>query len=132
MNRAQRREKRKSTPAYLRMSKQDIEKRIMKNGITAKDLQDAYDRGRKEGFANSAEPVMHSCYAAVCLALRELYGFGQKRCCDVINSMDQHMTNSLSSQELVDQVFKDLKITLAFKSIFGDVATPSDVEEVVI
>jgi len=126
-NRAQRRAQKKATPSYLRYSKQELEKKLLRNGITEKDLEVAYNKGREEGFKASAEPVLRSCYAAVCLALHDLYGYGQKRCVDVVNKMDEHITYSLNSMELVEEVFDKLNITLAFRgSIGGDVATPKE------
>lgn len=90
MNRQQRRKANKAKPAYLRESKEQIEKRLIKNGITPEDLQANYDKGWADGFSKAGEPVIQACYAAVCLALNDLHGFGQKRCADVLNAIDNH------------------------------------------
>ena len=87
MNRQQRRKAYRDKPAYLRETKEQIEKRLIKNGITPQDLKAEYDKGWTAGFTKAAEPTIRSCYAAVCLALNDLYGFGSKRCADVLTAL---------------------------------------------
>lgn len=57
---------------------------------------------------------MKSCYAAMCLALHELYGFGSKRCMQMLNAVDEKVVYALTTQELIDQVFSDLEIEINF------------------
>lgn len=126
MNRQQRRKAHKQTPAYLRETKEQLEKRLLKNGITPKDLEDNYNKGWSDGFTKAAEPVIQAAYAAVCLALNELYKFGSKRCSDVLNCMDGHMMYSLTSKEAIDEVYKRMKLRINFKEAFDRV---QEVEE---
>ena len=115
MNRQQRRKAYRDKPAYLRETKEQIEKRLIKNGITPQDLHAEYDRGWTAGFTKAAEPTIRSAYAAVCLALNDLYGFGSKRCADVLTAIDKHMLYSLTSKELIDDVYKRMKLKIDFK-----------------
>ena len=94
---------------------------LQRNGITAEDLKANYDKGWSDGFTKAAEPVIQAAYAAVCLALNELYKFGSKRCADVLNCMDGHMLYSLTSEEAIDEVYKRMKLRINFKEAFDRV-----------
>lgn len=118
MNRQQRRAANKAKPAYLRESKEQIQKRLVQNGITAKDLERSYEKGRKDGFMAASKPVFEGVYAGVMLALRELYGFGTKRCTDVIRCVEKHMVESLTSEELIENVWTEMGLKLVFDDPF--------------
>lgn len=121
MNRKNRRAAIKAKPSYMRESKEQIIKRLIKNGITEDDLRSEYNKGYSKGFKDSAEPVIRGCYAAVCLALNDLHGFGQKRCADVLRLMDNHLTMSLSSTEAICEVYERMGLRLDFKEPFDRV-----------
>lgn len=91
---------------------------LQRNGITMKDLQDNYDKGFHEGFKKAAEPIVEGCYAGVCLALNDLYGFGHKRCADVLNTLDKHITMSLTSTEIIEEVWRRMGLKIEFKEAF--------------
>lgn len=132
MNRKQRREqakeqrqkdrkRRRETPAELNLTKQQMVAGLIRNGITLDDLRKEYDRGFAAGVEQSALMTFKAVYAAVCLALHELYGFGTKRCLDVLNKTDEKVIYSLTSEELIDEVWKKLDLQLDFKEgIAGD------------
>ena len=88
MNRAQRRAQQKATPAYLRGTREQKVKALLKNGITPEDLEREYERGFKEGFKAAAPATFKAIYAAVCKALRKLYKFGRYRCSKVLMAVD--------------------------------------------
>lgn len=91
---------------------------LQRNGITLADLQANYDKGYHDGFKKAAEPIVRGCYAGVCLALNDLYGFGHKRCADVLNALDQHITMTLSSVEAIDEVWERMGLKLDFNDPF--------------
>lgn len=93
-------------------------RRIAKNGLTLQDLDDAYQRGKEDGFKDSADNIIRTCYAGVCLALNELYGFGSKRCCDVLNKLDWHIVYSLTSEDAIKEVWERMKLSIDFKEAF--------------
>lgn len=101
--------------AQLRM---EAARRIAKNGLTVKDLEEAHQRGFDEGFKKSADNIVRGCYAGVCLALNDLYGFGSKRCCDVLNKLDWHMLYSLTSADAIQEVWDRMKLHIDFKEAF--------------
>ena len=121
MNRKERRAANKRTPSYMRESKEELTKRLIKNGITAEDLKREWATGSSAGFKGAAEPVIRGCYAAVCLALNDLHGYGQKRCAEVLNAMDEHLTMTLTSKEAIDEVYKRMGLRIDFKEAFDRV-----------
>ena len=121
MNRQQRRKAYKEKPAYLRETKAEMEKRLLKNGITPKDLEANYNKGWEDGFKKAAEPVIQGCYAAICLALNDVCGYGQKRCAKVLNAVDQHLLYSLTSAEAIEEVYKRIGLRIEFSEAFDRV-----------
>lgn len=128
MNREQRRAQKKAQrgqpkpkqPQYLRMTKQQRMDALVKNGITIKDLEENYNEGYEAGFAVASGPVIKTCYAAVCLALNELHGFGMKRCKDVLNLVDEKILFSLTSMETIEEVWQKIGLQIDFNEVVSD------------
>ena len=92
--------------------------RLSQNGITPQDLEAEYNKGYQAGFLAAGEPVMQSCFAAICLALNDLHKFGQGRCAAVLNAVDQYMTEYLTSTEAIEAVYERMGLRLEFKEAF--------------
>ena len=92
--------------------------RLSQNGITPEDLEKNYDLGYSKGFSDASTPAVKGCYAAVCLALKELHGFGRDECKAVLEAMDQHILMSLSSMEAIDEVWEELGLRIEFEEAF--------------
>lgn len=118
MNRQQRRAANKAKPAYLRESPQDLVKKMVKNGISVEDLEKNYNIGFKDGFKMAGEPIVKGCFAAICLVLHEMHGFGRKRCCDVLNAVDRHMMYTLTSDEAIQEVWEKIGLHIDFGEPF--------------
>lgn len=118
MNRQQRRAANKAKPAYLRESPQDLVKKMVKNGISVEDLEKNYNIGFKDGFKAAGEPIVKGCFAAICLVLHEMHGFGRKRCCDVLNAVDRHMMYTLTSDEAIQEVWEKIGLHIDFGEPF--------------
>lgn len=95
---------------------------LLKNGITPEDLEKAYEDGLREGLMESGLPLIRSFYAALCLSLQELHGFGPKRCYDVLTRTDAHICNSLCSANLVDEVLDKLGLVIDIHDVEGHVS----------
>lgn len=134
MNREQRRAQKKAQrgqpkpkqPQYLRMTKEQRMDALVKNGITIKDLEENYNKGYEAGFAVASGPVIKTCYAAVCLALNELHGFGMKRCKDVLNLVDEKILFSLTSMETIEEVWQKIGLQIDFNEVVSDRITERD------
>ena len=128
MNREQRRAQKKAQrgqpkpkqPQYLRMTKEQRMDALVKNGITIKDLEENYNKGYEAGFAVASGPVIKTCYAAVCLALNELHGFGMKRCKDVLNLVDEKILFSITSMEAIEDVWQKIGLQIDFNEVVSD------------
>lgn len=117
MNREQRRAQKKSQrgqPSYHRMNKEQRIEALIKNGITLEDLERNYTEGYNAGFSEAAPGTFKTIYAAICLALHEKYGFGKKRCLEVLKAVDQYVMESLTSVEAIEEVYKRMGLEIAF------------------
>ena len=92
--------------------------RLVKNGITAKDLQQNYDKGFEAGYKAAAMPVVKSIYAGCCLVLHRKLKFGAKRCGDFLRELDQTLLEMLSGEDAVDEVFHKIHLKMNFNEPF--------------
>lgn len=121
MNREQRRaqkrrerQQRNPAPLYKGMTHQEKLDALVKNGITIKDLEKNFEEGYHAGFADAAPGTFKTIYAAICLVLNEKYGFGRKRCCDVLTAVDRCVTDHLTSAETIEEVWQRIGLMLDF------------------
>ena len=119
MNRQQRRQLSKSTPAYRRgVSAEELIKRMSSQGITPEEYDDwgrkQHEKGWHEGFTAAGEEITKCIYATACLTLKELYGFGAGRCLKFLQLLDEKFLTSLHSSEEIDEVYKQLGLTIDF------------------
>lgn len=98
----------------MRRSLDDICKSMVQNGITVHDLQANFDKGYRAGYRKAGEQIVKGCYAAVCLALNELHGFGHKRCRDVLCKIDELMLYQLTTDEAVNEVWEKTGLKIHF------------------
>lgn len=106
--------------AYFK-AKTKVVDNLSRNGITPADLEKEYDRGFNDGFKRAADPIVKGCFAAVCLALSDLHGFGRKRCMDVLNAMDGHLTMTLTSADAIESVYRRMGLVIEFREPFDRV-----------
>lgn len=102
--------RKKPQQVSLPKSQEAMLSRMCKNGITPKDLEKEYYKG----FDVGRDSAIRTCYAAVCLAARDLLGFGSKRAYKLLLAMDNHVCETLSSMEAIDKVFDEMGITIRF------------------
>ena len=119
MNRQQRRQAAKSTPAYRRgMGAEALIREMSKNGITP-DQYDAwgqkqYEKGWHEGFTAAGEEITKCLYAVACLTLKEQFGFGGQRCMRFLRALDERYLTSLHSSEEIEAVYREMGLTIDF------------------
>ena len=78
---------------------------LLKNGISPKDLDEAYDRGHRDGFREAALPIIKTCYAAICAALHDEFKFGEERCYRALRAVDEKVLYALTHEELEEEVY---------------------------
>ena len=114
-NRADRRKKKKQQPKWQKRLTSDQRINAMcKNGITPKDVDDAYNKGFKAGVDHASDFCLKDADAAFQLAAHEVFGFGRDRCRRLLYAADEKVATSLASDEAVEEVFKQLGVTINF------------------
>ena len=111
MNRQQRRAYQKGLPAYKKMSHDALMNAIAKNGLTVEDLK----RCKQEGWQQGVESAVIQCYAALCLALHEQFGFGKERLLRTLTAVDEKVVFAIDGAEMCEEVFNRFGIRMDFK-----------------
>ena len=119
MNRQERRSAKKAIPAYRRnASPEELIKRMSVHGITPQDYdawgESEYKRGLHEGYVRSGEETVKACYAAVCIAVSNLYDFDNAKCYDLLTEIDETIADYINSTELVDAVWDKVGLHIDF------------------
>jgi hypothetical protein len=83
---------------------------IAKNGLTVDDLK----RCKQEGYQMGVESAVIQCYAAMCLALNEQFGFGRERLLRALTAVDEKVVFAIDSAEMCEDVFKRFGIRMDF------------------
>lgn len=109
-------------PNYHRLTRQERWDGMVQRGISPLDLQREYELGYKQGRLEVTAPVFRTLYAAMCLALNDLHGFGEKRCYDVLCKVDEYVTYHLTSDEAIKEVYDRMGLELSFGDIYGTVS----------
>lgn len=115
MNRQQRRAAARRQTVSLPKSQEKLVAGMYKNGITDKDLKAEWYKGLEAGRAEG----IYSCYAAAILAAKDEFKFGKKRLMRLIRRLDQHVCDTLSSKEAIDNVYEKTGIHITFENPFG-------------
>ena len=125
-NRAARRammrsQKNKNAALLASYNKQQRMAELIKNGITPKDLEESYNKGVEEGLRHAGFEIITACYAGICIALHDEFGFGTKRCFRALEHIDQKITWALNNEELAEEALAKAGIELNFKDEFARV-----------
>ena len=109
-NRADRRKAHKQRSGFMRKTIEERKAAIYKNGITKEHLDIEYAAGYKRGEIHTMQMV----YAALMLAANDEFGFGANRALKLIKATDKKVLETLTSEELIHEVFERFKIKLDF------------------
>lgn len=127
MGRAEKRKALKAKPAWKRMTVEQRQAAWAKNGITAQDMIEEYDKGFNDGRTQGINQVGQTIYAALCLVLKERNGIDRDGCIELLKAVDDKVTYSLNSADEIQKVFDELKIRLDFAD---PIETIKDIKEV--
>ena len=117
MNRAQRRKEEKrqrhelaSIPDWKKAElarKQAVANRLMKNGITAQDLADEYERGRKDATKEYVDKLLpyqqKFFYSAAAIAAHDLFGFGRDRALRLLERIQEIMCDEITTGDIIER-----------------------------
>ena len=115
MNRKQRRAAAKRQPLNMPMSQQKLLANLCKNGITNEDLKTEFFKGVEAGRRAAIKTI----YAAVLYAQRTQ--MDNEHMDMLIKAVDRHTCETLSSEEVIDAVYKDTGYRLKFNDPFETV-----------
>lgn len=104
--REQRAEKQRQAAAIL--ATRDLEER---KRLLAKAMADS----EKEARNQAVEYCFHSIYAAVLLAVQEVYGFGHKRAWRLLKRVDEIVCTALDSEEIIREVWERMGLEINFR-----------------
>ena len=113
-NRASRRAEKKQQPRWQRMTYDQRINAMCKQGISPKDLQEAYNKGYDEGVKRASDYCLKDAYAGFLMAAHEVFGFGRDRCRRLLYAADERVVNSLASEESIEEVFKTVGVSINF------------------
>lgn len=82
--------------------------------------EEVHRQGYEEGWKAACDFAMKACYAASVLALHELEGYGTKRNTRFLRLMDGHVTNTLTSEEIMDEALQKAGVAIDFREPFSD------------
>lgn len=98
-----------------RMEDSEAFRRINRNGITLEDLKLAEERAYSDGVRAGIDSTTRTAFAAICLALHELHGFGKVRCARVLNAVDEKIVMTLTSEDAIREVYDTMKLKIEFR-----------------
>jgi len=102
---------------------------LEKNGITVDDLEKEFERGRTEGFRQAGMEIVQSCYAGICIALHDEFGFGERRCYRALKACDEKIIWVLHHSELAAELLEKTGLTLDWEDPVERVQRIRDSEE---
>lgn len=88
--------------------------RISRNGITLEDMHRAETEAYAKGIQEGKDATVRTCFAAICLTLHEMHGFGKDRCARVLNDVYDRLCYALNSQEAIDEVYSTMGLEITF------------------
>lgn len=109
-----------------RIADNEAFKRISRNGITIEDMHKAEEDAYAKGLNDGKDATVRTCFAAICLAMHELHGFGKRRCSRVLNTVYDKLMFALTSQEAIQEVYDTIGLQITFN---GDVTEDAVTEK---
>lgn len=82
--------------------------------------EEVHRQGYEEGWKAACDFCMRVCYAASTLALHDLEGYGTKRNTRFLRKMDGYVTDTLTSEEIIDQAFEKAGVSINFRAPFDE------------
>lgn len=90
--------------------------RIQRNGITVEDMYNAENAAYAKGIAAGKDATVRTCFAAICMTLHEMYGFGRERCSKVLNDVYEKLTFALTAEDAIREVYDTMGLEIHFSN----------------
>lgn len=82
--------------------------------------EETYHAGYAEGWHAACNYAMKTCYAAAVMALHDLEGYSTVRNTRFLRLMDSYVTNTLTSEEIMDEALEKAGVAINFREPFTD------------
>lgn len=82
--------------------------------------EEVHRQGYEEGWKAACGFCMKVCYAASVLALHDLEGYGMKRNTRFLRAMDKYVTESLTTEEIIDEALQKAGVAINFREAFTE------------
>ena len=89
--------------------------KLERNGITVKDLEREYKRGRTEVLNDASDFAIKMIYCGFALALKREFGFGRERILKAIKAADWIIAEEFTTEDIIDRVSRELGIEIRFE-----------------
>lgn len=99
-----------------RIADNEAFQRISKNGITIEDMHKAETDAYNKGISDAKDETVRTCFAAICLTLHEMHGFGKERCSKVLNDVYDKLCFTLTSADAIQEVYDTMGLEISFKN----------------
>lgn len=120
-NRAMRRKQvRDQMREWTHMGKQEQVQRLVRNGITQKDLDDCYNKGHEEGYKQGTDKTLKTVYAGVVLEMLA-NGNSKEEAISFLRNLDNRLIVSIDAGEDIEEVFEQTGVRLMLKEDFDRV-----------
>ena len=83
-------------------------------------MNELISRTFTEAFGAGTEQTLTMMYAAMCLALNRLWGFGAKRCLDALVATGEEMLMRIDSDETAQEVFATIGLRFQPNAPFAE------------
>ena len=108
-------------PQRTTNSPEMIARRIERHGITLHDLEVAEKKQYEIGFLHGKEFVLKDCYAAAALAYKDMVeGATSDDVTEFLRKLDDYVTFSLTTEELMDKALEEAGVVLQFKEAMSE------------
>lgn len=117
-NRAMRRKQvREQMHEWVLMGKTEQVRRLTQNGISQKDLDEAFEKGAEEGFKQGTDKTLKTVYAGVILEMLD-NGNSQEEAIGFLRALDNRLITSIDAGEDIEEVFERTGVRLMLKDDF--------------
>ncbi len=82
--------------------------------------EETYRQGYEAGWHAACDYAMKTCYAAAVMALHDLEGYSTKRNTRFLRLMDKYVTDTLASEEIIDDALQKAGVAICFRAPFPE------------
>lgn len=92
----------------------------MNSGERMACINEMIRRSFEKGFSAGSDQTLTMMYAAQCLALNRLFGFGAKRCRDALVATSEEFLMHIDGDDAAAEVFSEIGLTFVKEAPFAD------------